>query len=218
MVAREQFQLDLKDMKEEIIQLAKYTEAALVSAVDALYNQDMALAEQIIEKDKDIDKKELDINNKAILLIAKQQPVAKDLRRLIIALKITTDLERMGDHAKNIANATIELGEHHLLTVHPAVRDMRDIAIEMVKVAVNAIRYEDISVAGKLSGMDDSMDNLYETIIREMLEETATNPEKVQYVMQMAFSARYIERFADHITNIGENILFLVKGESYNLN
>ncbi|WP_099158513.1 phosphate signaling complex protein PhoU [Virgibacillus ndiopensis] len=218
MVAREQFQLDLKSIKDEIIQLAMLTEDALIKAVDALYNQDITLANQIIANDKLVDKRELDINNKAVLLIAKQQPVAKDLRRLIIALKITTDLERMGDHAKNIAEATIELGEHYLLTVHPAVKEMRDIAIEMVRVAINAIKYEDISVARKLSKMDDSMDELYETIIREMLEETATNPEKVQYVMQMAFSARYIERFADHITNIGESILFLVKGESFDLN
>ncbi|WP_164668604.1 phosphate signaling complex protein PhoU [Virgibacillus doumboii] len=218
MVAREQFETDLEEIKEVIVELAKNTERALLQAIDALFNQDIALANNIIDMDTNIDKQELDINNQTILLIAKQQPVATDLRRLIVALRIATDLERMGDNAKNIAKSTIHLGEDHRLTIHPAIKEMRDLAVEMVHTAIKAFKYEDISIAGKLSEMDDEMDKLYEEIVKEMLMETATNPEKVQYVMQMAFSARYIERFADHITNIGESILFLVKGESYKLN
>lgn len=218
MVAREQFEDDLNTIKEEIMALAKNTEDALCESVDALYNQDIDLANQVINQDEKIDKQELTINDKTILLIAKQQPVATDLRRLVIALKITADLERMGDNAKNIAKSTIHLGENHRLTIHHEIKLMRDMALEMVHTAIRAFEYEDISIAGKLAQMDDEIDKLYERIIHDLLTETATNPEKVQFVMQMAFSARYIERFADHITNIGESILFLVKGESYKLN
>ncbi|SDQ49940.1 phosphate signaling complex protein PhoU [Virgibacillus salinus] len=218
MVAREQFETDLSNIKEKIMVLSQTTENALCGAVDALYNQDIELANQVIDRDNEIDEQEHSINDKTILLIAKQQPVATDLRRLIIALRITTDLERMGDNAKNIAKSTIHLGENHRLTIHHEIKQMRDMAVEMVHTAMHAFQYEDISIAGKLSEMDDQVDKLYERIIHELLTETATNSEKIQFVMQMAFSARYIERFADHITNIGESILFLVKGESYKLN
>ncbi|GGB29277.1 phosphate signaling complex protein PhoU [Virgibacillus dakarensis] len=218
MAVREQFHNDLQRIKQAIIKLASATEEALCMSVDALFNQDVILANRIISQDKDIDKQEFSINDRVILLIAKQQPVAEDLRRLIIALRITNDLERMGDNAKNIAKAAIHLGEDHRLTIHEKIKNMRDIALEMLHTAMNAFEFEDISIAGKLSEMDDKMDETYEQVIKEMLEETTTNPEKTQYIMQMAFSARYMERFADHITNIGESILFLVKGESYKLN
>ncbi|TRM11450.1 phosphate signaling complex protein PhoU [Lentibacillus cibarius] len=218
MVAREQFETDLNNLKEDIISLSNTSVQALIKAVDALYNQDLALANNVIDEDKAIDKQELSINDQAILLIAKQQPVATDLRRLVIALQITTDIERMADNAKNIAKSTLQLGEDHRLTVHPKIKEMQDMAVEMNNTAMKAFEYEDISIVGKLSNMDDDVDRLYELVIKDILNETATNQEKIQYMMQMAFSARYIERFADHITNIGENILFLVKGETYKLN
>ncbi|GAA0447998.1 phosphate signaling complex protein PhoU [Lentibacillus halophilus] len=218
MVTREQFETDLKKLKEDIISLSNTSVRALNKAVDTLYNQDLELARNLIDDDKAIDKQQLAINDQTILLIAKQQPVATDLRRLVIALQITTDVERMADNAKNIAKSTLHLGEDHRLTVHPKIKEIRDMAVEMNTIAMKAFEYEDISIAGKLSKMDDNVDRLYELIIKDILNETATNQEKIQYVMQMAFSARYIERFADHITNIGENILYLVKGKTYKLN
>ncbi|SFA70903.1 phosphate transport system protein [Lentibacillus halodurans] len=215
---REQFQSELNQIKEEIIKLSTASEEALMQSIDALYNLDVVLAEQVLEHDKEIDRRERVINDKTILLIAKQQPVATDLRRLVIALQITNDIERMADNAKNIAKSTLHLGEDHHLSIHQGIKEMRDMAIDMNHTAMHAFQYEDISIAGKLSEMDDKVDKLYEGIIHDLLSETATNPEKIQYVMQMAFSARYIERFADHITNIGESILYLVKGESFKLN
>lgn len=218
MAGREQFETDLGHIKEDIIALADAAVVALRKAIDALYNQDLSLANNVIDEDKLVDKQEHTINDQTILLIAKQQPVATDLRRLVTALQITADIERMADNAKNIAKSTLHLGEDHRLTIHPRIKKMRDMAINMNTTAMQAFQYEDISIAGKLSDMDDEVDQLYEQIIHDILNETATNPEKIQYVMQMAFSARYIERFADHITNIGESIIYLVKGESYKLN
>ncbi|MDC3413384.1 phosphate signaling complex protein PhoU [Aquibacillus sp. 3ASR75-11] len=218
MVAREQFHVELKKVTGLIIELAEETERALQQAVHALYASDIELAHKIIEDDVDVDRKEMEINEEAILLIAKQQPVATDLRRLIVALRISSDLERMGDNAKNIAKATIHLGEDHGLTVHPVIEDMKEIALKMSDVAKKAFENEDITMAKKLAELDDKVDNMYGEVVREMLEETATNPQKIQHIMQMAFSARYIERFADHITNIGEDILYLVKGKSIDLN
>ncbi|SEA97302.1 phosphate transport system protein [Thalassobacillus cyri] len=218
MPTREHFSEELEKLKTDIRELAEDTKQALVIAIEALHNRDVKKAKQIIEDDHLIDEKEEDINEKVMILIAKQQPVATDLRRLIIAIKITNDLERMADHAKNISKATIHLGEDHPISIHPGIREMADVAFNMVDIAQKAFMLEDISFAQKLSEMDDIIDEKYGKMIRELLELTANNPDQIQYLMQMAYSARYIERFADHITNIGEEIFFLVKGRTYDLN
>ncbi|MGY0692716.1 phosphate signaling complex protein PhoU [Virgibacillus sp. FSP13] len=218
MAPREQFEMELNKMKDRIIELAKGAENLLMEAVDALYNQDVKKANQVMEDDKRLDKLDKKINDEAILLIAKQQPVATDLRRLIVAIRISSDLERMADNAKNIAKATIHLGEDHGIEIYPALNEMKKKAIDMIDLTIKAYEIEDITLARKLADMDDLVDNMYGEVIREMLEETAANPRKVQHIMQMAFSARYIERIADHATNVGESIIYLVKGELFELN
>ncbi|AXI09466.1 phosphate signaling complex protein PhoU [Oceanobacillus sp. 143] len=217
MVTRDQFQQELEELDRNIIELARDAGEALKAAMDALYSQDSDLAKRIIEDDSKIDRKELDINNKAILLIAKQQPVATDLRRVIIVLRIVTDIERMADNAKNIARSAIHLGEN-MSTLPQGLRKMQEMTIEMLEAAILAFQKEDIVSAGKLAEMDDQVDKLYKKVVSELLGETATNPDKIQFVMQVAYCGRYVERFADHITNIGESILYLVKGENFNLN
>jgi phosphate transport system protein len=217
-VSREQFHSEMEELNRSIVHMAKLTEGALRKSIDALFNHDTELARSIIRDDKLIDKEEGMINDKAILLIAKQSPVATDLRRLIIALRVVTDIERMGDNAKNIAKATIHLGEEYQTELPQELKTMRDITLVMLETAISAFQNEDITVAQKLAEMDDKVDGLYKKVVTELLTETATKPEQIQYVMQLAYVARYLERFADHITNIGESILFLVKGEIVDLN
>lgn len=218
MASREQFHSEMEELNQDIIQLANRAKKALSDSIDALFNQDIELAEQIVNNDKLIDKEEAMINDKVVLLIAKQQPVATDLRRLIIALRVVTDIERMGDNAKNIAKSTIRLGDQYHTKLPVELKTMRDTSLIMLESAISAFRNEDISVAHKLAEMDDKVDKIYKQVVTNMLGKTASNSEDIQYVMQIAFSARYIERFADHITNIGESILFLVKGEIVDLN
>lgn len=216
MAVREQFDQELTDVKVNVIQLARLSGKALEQAIDALYSQNTVKAEAIIQYDAKIDRMEMEINEKAVLLIAKQQPVAKDLRRIIMTLRIVTDIERMADNAKNIANSTIQLAQYET-SVPLSIRNMYEKVTSMLNRAILAFEHEDITLAKQLAVMDDEIDELYHTMISELLGETATNPEKIQYVMQVAFIARYLERFADHITNIGESILYLVKGENYKL-
>ncbi|GAA0445729.1 MAG: phosphate signaling complex protein PhoU [Bacillota bacterium] len=218
MNTRGQFHHEIEEINQDIIQVAKLTEKALNNALNSLYEQDITLANQVIEDDKEIDKKEIDINDKVILLIAKQQPVATDLRRLITALKIVTDLERMADNAKNIARSAIRLGENGETLLPHGLANMQTYIIEMLQIAMESFSNEDIILAAQLSEMDDRVDKQNKLIISELLGETATKPDKIQYIMQVAFCARYLERYADHITNIGESILYLVKGENFNLN
>ncbi|CQR46851.1 hypothetical protein BN1058_01128 [Paraliobacillus sp. PM-2] len=218
MVAREQFELELEEVKNKVILLAQKAKKQLNDSVTALYQADIKAAEEVIDADKELDKIDLDINETSILLIARQQPVASDLRKLIVAIRTASDLERMADNAKNIARSTLHLGEKHDLTIHPALDEMREVAIRMIDLAIESYREADISLAKKLSELDDLIDGMYANVLKELLEETATNPQKIQLIMQMAFSGRYIERFGDHLTNIAENIMYLVKGQSLDLN
>ncbi|MFS0672821.1 phosphate signaling complex protein PhoU [Ornithinibacillus sp. 179-J 7C1 HS] len=218
MPSREQFHSEMEELNQDIIRIANKTKKALSNSIDALFNQDIELAKQVVSDDKLIDKEEASINDKTILLIAKQQPVATDLRRLIITLRVATDIERMGDNAKNIAKSTIRLGKDYQEEIPKELRTMSNTALVMLETALSAFQQEDISFAQKLAEMDDKVDKLYKQVVTNMLGKTAINSEEVQYLMQIAFSARYIERFADHITNIGESILFLVKGEIVDLN
>lgn len=214
---REQFQGELEELKEDVIKMAKLSGEALSNAIESLFNQDIELAKQVLEDDKEIDAIEGEINEKSVLLIAKQQPVATDLRQIIITLRVATDIERMGDNAKNIAKATIHLDENNSI-IPEGLKQMQDITLDMLQSSMHAYKYEDITIAGNLASNDDNVDQLYKRIVTELLGETATNPDRIQHVMQVAFCARYLERFADHITNIGESIIYLVKGKNYNLN
>ncbi len=214
---REQFQGELDQLKEEVLKMANLSGEALSKAIESLYSQDTTLAEQVIEEDKKIDQLDREINEQSVLLIAKQQPVATDLRQIIMALRVVTDIERMGDNAKNIAKAAIQL-DKNLSTIPEGLREMQEITEAMLKSSMLAFKNEDITIAGKLAETDDKVDKMYEQIISELLGETATNPDRIQYIMQVAFCARYLERFADHITNIGESIIYLVKGKNYKFN
>lgn len=218
MAGREEFHRELKHVEELIITLAIKSKEQFESAVQALYTSDVDQAETIVEKDHALDQLDFQINEEAILLIAKQQPVATDLRRLIVAIRISADLERMADNAKNIAKSTIHLGRDHGLIIDESIKEMKDIAINMIDLAIKAYENEDISLARKLAEMDDLLDNMYGTMLRELLEETATNPQKIQHLMQMAFCGRYVERIGDHTTNMGEDVLYLVKGTATDLN
>lgn len=218
MSIRVHFEEELESIKEQIKDLAIDAKYSLDTAIHLLYQGDVEAAEKLIEDDAVIDAKEEKINEDAILMLAKQQPVARDLRRIVTAIKISSDLERMADHSTNIAKATIHLGKNHGIQIDPELREMAILAMDMVDLAVKAFEHEDISLANKLAEMDDVVDRKCGDVVKQMLEFTAINPEQVQHVMQMAYIARYIERYADHITNIGESIFYQVKGRTYDLN
>ena len=215
---RRQFDLELAELQNKIVEMAQGAKTQLERAVQSIYKKDLVLAADVIEADAKIDQLDLDINDAAILLIAKQQPVASDLRRLIVALRVSTDLERMADNARNIARSTIALGADHELEIDSALKDMCEVAYEMLDLAIKSFKDEDYKLAKQLSEMDDSIDRMFDQVLERMLGLSANNPQKIQHVMHIAYTARYIERFGDHLTNIAESILYLVKGETLDLN
>ncbi|WP_068671878.1 phosphate signaling complex protein PhoU [Oceanobacillus sp. Castelsardo] len=216
-MTRNHFQAELDDLNSLIVQVAELSGKALSEAIDALFTNNLEMANNVVRNDIHIDRGELEINDKVVVLIAKQQPVATDLRRIIVFLRIATDIERMADNAKNIAQSTILL-ENNNIPKLDNLKKLHDVVQNMLEKAIIAFKNEDVNIAKELGEIDDDVDRLYNNIVSELLGMTATNPDKIQYIMQLAFCARYLERFADHITNIGESVLFLVKGINYDLN
>jgi phosphate transport system protein len=218
MVVR-QFHVDLETLRDKLLELGSLAEVAMGKSIRALTNKDVDLALQIIEEDNKADRLDEEINDFAILLIAKQQPVAIDLRRIFVAIKISTDVERIADFAVNIAKSTIRIGksDQPLLPIEK-IEKMHSIATEMLSLSLKAYYDEDIILAKKVADMDDQVDELYGQNIRELLQLTKDYPDMIPEITQLSFICRYIERMADHTTNISENILYLVKGRHYELN
>ncbi|MDX8364227.1 phosphate signaling complex protein PhoU [Cytobacillus sp. IB215665] len=218
MVVRGAFELDLQVLKDKLVELGQLTDQALNDSIEALTTQNIDQALTVIDDDTPIDLLDEEINDFAILLITKQQPVAIDLRRIIVAIKVSTDVERIADFAVNIAKATIRIGEKkHIKSLDKIVK-MQEHAIQMLNLAIQAYETEDVLLAKKVVEMDDFVDQLYGENIRELLELTKTNSEQMAQITQLSFVCRYIERIADHATNIAENIFYIVKGKRYELN
>jgi phosphate transport system protein len=218
MGVREKFQYDLQELKDKLVELGEYALDALNRAIVALEQQNIDDALRIMEEDAKVDKLEEEINDFAILLIAKQQPVAIDLRRIMVAVKIASDLERIADFAVNIAKSTIRIGNEPLIKPIDHIKKMHQIASSMIELTMKAFEEEDIVKAKQVAEMDDKVDSLYGQTIQELLSYTHQMPEKIEQITQLSFICRYLERTADHVTNITESIFYLVKGRHYDLN
>lgn len=218
MSVRERFDFDLKELQNKLLEIGNFADEALKLSLEALETKNIELALEIMENDTKADVLYEEINDFAILLIAKQQPVAIDLRRIIVAIKIATDIERIADFAVNIAKSTIRIGneEHVKPIIH--IKEMYEITSKMLKLSLEAFMEEDTVKARKVAEMDDEVDALYGQTIRDLLQFNQKNPELLPQITQLSFTCRYLERAADHITNISESILYLVKGRHYDLN
>ncbi|WP_409301693.1 phosphate signaling complex protein PhoU [Peribacillus sp. SCS-155] len=215
MVVREKFEQELVQLKEKLVRLAYLASESIEESFIALEEQDLDKAVQIIENDNKADLLEEEINDFAILLIAKQQPVAIDLRRIVAAIKIASDIERMADFGVNIAKSAIRIGQNPLIYSLTELKTMQTITLEMIDLAIQAFETEDIALARKIAEMDDEVDRLYGESIKGMLQLSNSN---LQQITQLSFVARYLERTADHVTNIAESIYYLVRGRHLDLN
>lgn len=217
-MVREKFHLEIVELKNKLVELGEMADKALAKSVEALETRNSDLALQVIEGDTKIDLLYEEINDFAILLIAKQAPVAIDLRRIIVAIKIATDIERIADFATNIAKATIRIGESQYVGEIEKIKEMYKITSEMLLLSLKAFREEDTAGAKHVAEMDDKVDDLYGEIISMLLKLNKEEPESSSQITQLSFVCRFLERAADHVTNIAENIFYLVKGRFYDLN
>jgi len=205
-------------LQEKLQQMGSLVELSIARSIEALKNQDLELAQTVIDGDDIIDDLEGEIEEKILELIATQQPMAKDLRRVATLFKMINDLERMADYATSIAKITLRIAYQPLIKPLVDIPRMALLSQKMVKQALDAYVREDVDLATEVGKDDDEVDNLFGQIFRELLTIMMENPKTITQATHLLFVGRWLERISDHATNIAEDVIFLVTGEKKNLN
>lgn len=218
MIQRKEFDQNLEDLRQLLRQMGEHVEHALTEAISALQALDSAKAKEIVERDAELNRMEEQVMEIGSRLIVTQQPVAKDLRRIIVAFKISSDLERMGDLAIDIAKITTRLEGQKLIKPLIDIPKMSELVILMLRESLQSYLDENTDLAYKMAKDDDEVDHLYSQMIHELYSFMISNPESLQQAMLLTLVGRYIERIADHATNIGESAVYLVTGHRPDLN
>ncbi len=216
--AREFFVKDLNNLFKRVLYMGDLVEHGIKDAIKALETREVALAELVITREDLIDQEQEEIENDCISLIAMQQPVAKDLRLISAILKVITDLERMGDYAEDIAEIVIKFADQPIMKPLIDIPLMAETTISMVKKALDAFVREDVELAKEMCEMDSIVDKLYAQVKQDVIKLMEEDKKHVEQGVYLIFIARYIERIADHTTNVGEDIIYLVTGKRESLN
>ncbi|GAX59983.1 phosphate uptake regulator [Candidatus Scalindua japonica] len=211
-MARKAFRENMKTLEKEIICQGEMVYIALNRSVEALRDLDVTKAEKIVVDDRLINRKRWDIEEQCINLLATQQPVATDLRELIAVLSISTDMERMGDHAEGIAKIAIMHGNQPLVKPLIDIPRMAEKTSDMLTRSLEAFINRDAEKAIAICNEDDEVDNLYDQVYRELLSFMTEKPTIITRATYLLWAAHNLERIADRVTNICERIVFLVKG------
>jgi len=215
---RKTFETEIRQVKDDVLILGSMVEQSLLGSVDALKKRDLKAAQKILEGDRAINKKRFEIESQLMILIATQQPMAHDLRLLASILEIISELERMGDYAKGIANINIRMGDEQLLKPLIDIPRMAEKGVDMLHRALTAFVNEDIETARKIPVEDDIVDGLYLQIYRELMTFVIADPTTIERANWLLWVAHNLERFADRVTNICERTVFVVTGELAEIN
>lgn len=210
---RQSYDNELEALRNDLINMGQQVSKAIQDAVESLAAQDVVLARSVMEGDDIIDRMEVEIEDKCMMLIARQQPLAKDLRVIGTGLKITTDLERIGDHAYDIAEISLGLADKKLIKPLVDIPRMALMAQKMLADSLEAYVTLDITLAEQVCLDDDKVDDLYDQMLRELLTYMMEDPSNIGQATKLIFVARYLERIADHATNIAEWLIYLVTGQ-----
>jgi len=213
-VSARHFHTQLAALKQRLLDMSGRAEDLVDLAVDALLTRDEGKAETVIDSDKEVDHLEMEVEHAAIELLALQQPMARDLRFIISAIKISSDLERVGDHAVNIAQSAQELIKLHVsLQVDPAIEDMARRARRMLSDALDAFVRADGSLGREVCRRDDQVDALHDSVFRILLTHMMADPRVINASLELLLVSRNLERVADLATNIAEDAVFLAEGK-----
>jgi phosphate transport system protein len=208
------YEEDLKKLRDDILYMGGLVENQIQRAVSSLVDRDSALAETIIERDHEVNRLDVEIDDLCIRLLALHQPAARDLRFITTALKITTDLERIGDMAVNICERALELNEEPQLKPYIDIPRMARTSERMIRESLDAFVREDTDLALKVCKDDQEVDDLNSQIFRETISFMIEDPHTINRAMKISSISKYLERIADHATNIAEMVVFMVKGKS----
>ena len=218
MIRRIEFDQQLEELRSLLKQMSNHMEEALDTAVSSLKTMDTEKAQTVVELDTRLNEMEEQIMDIGSRLIVTQQPVAKDLRRILVAFRIASDLERMGDLARDVAKVTIRLQGQKLIKPLVDIPRMADITKTMVSDSIESYLSENTDLAYKMAQVDDQVDHLYSVILQDLFTHLTSDRETASQAMLLVMVGRYIERIADHATNIGESTVYLVTGHRPDLN
>jgi len=216
-MVRNSFDKELEQLQGLMVKMAGLVEESIENSIIALKKQDIELARQVYESDDTIDDLEVKIEKICINLIARQQPLAKDLRAISTALKVITDMERIADQAADISELTIRMAEMKYIKPIVDIPIMADLAKKMVIKSIDAYIKQDITLAKEVCDADDEVDDMFSRIVLELINIMKNNPETVEQATDFMFVVKYLERIGDHATNIAEWVVFNVTGSHEHL-
>jgi phosphate transport system protein len=203
---------DLEHLQKRIVGFAGKVEEAIYKSIDALQKHNNAIAEEVIDGDEEIDRGENEVAEECLKLLALHQPVATDLRRIATTFMITTDLERMGDLAKHIAEAAVTLSAPPKPIPNTLAR-MTDVVTTLVRQSLDAYVNLDSKLARRVVRMDDEVDRFNDDMIQELIAYMKASPDHIERGLTLFTATRHLERIADHATNIAEDVVYLVEGD-----
>jgi len=210
--SRTMFHRELEHLQDEVLVLGSMVEKATLRSVDALRTRNLAAARAIEAEDTLLNRKRYEIEEAALLLMATQQPMASDLRRLAAIVHIVTDLERMGDYAAGIARIGVQIGDEPLIKPLIDIPRMAEKASSMLRRALDAFVERDVAAAEAIALEDDEVDALYQQVYRELLMLMLANPRTIDQATHLLWVAHNLERVADRVQNICERVVFVVTG------
>lgn len=210
---RKTFEHEIQQVKDDVLLLGSMVEQAILNSVEALKKRDTKASEKLFVADREINAKRFEIENKLMILIATQQPMAHDLRLLASCMEIISELERMGDYAKGIANINIRMGDQGLLKPLIDIPRMAQIGVDMLHQALTAFVNEDVATAKTIPVQDDQVDALYNQVYRELMMFVIQDPKTIERANWLLWVAHNLERVADRVTNICERTVFIATGE-----
>ena len=210
---RKRFDQELEQLFGELVSMASLIEQAIHDAVDALCRQDTVLAEKAIEFDREIDEMEREIERHCLRLLLQQQPVAVDLRLISTALKMITDMERIGDHAADISELTMLLAKEGDSVTLVHIPEMAKVTIRMVKESIDAFVRKDESLCRSVIESDDIVDELFCAVKRDLIQKIRHNAADGEVSLDLLLVAKYFERIGDHAVNIAEWVIFSITGK-----
>jgi phosphate transport system protein len=205
---------ELQELRHHLLEMGGLVEKQIADAIRALVERDDEFARLIIERDRTVNRMEVQLDDMCLRLLALHQPAARDLRLITTALKINTDLERAGDMAENICERVLELCREPQLKPLIDLPRMAAIAQSMLRQSLDAFVREDTELALQVCHQDDEVDQLADQLLRELLTFMLEDPHTISRALRLIFISKYLERLADHATNIAEMVIFMVKGKS----
>ncbi|MGD0947693.1 MAG: phosphate signaling complex protein PhoU [Candidatus Binatia bacterium] len=208
------YEAELKGLHVKILEMGGFVEKQIADAVAAMINRDDEQARVIIDRDHLVNRMDVEIDDLCLRLLALHQPAARDLRLITTGLKITTDLERIGDIAVNMCERILELNREPQLKPFLDLPRMADVAQHMLRESLDSFVREDVDLALAVCREDDVIDDLNFQLFRELLSYMAEDPQTTSRAIRLLFIAKYLERIGDHATNIAEMVVFMVRGKS----